>query len=105
MFTEKRKEMKVFTIILFLALQFVISESFGQSQVRSVQTSNKSVEVKQINNTPVIYIPKSETHSERNQLSPSPSKNPRCIKRVGSAPNSESKKKELKEPVGSNDNQ
>lgn len=97
--------MKVFTLILFLLFQTLVSESFGQNQVRSVQTSNKSVEVKQINNTPVIYIPKTESRSGNNELSPSPSKNPRCIKRVGTAPNSESKKKELKEPVGSNDNQ
>lgn len=97
--------MKVFTFVIFLALQFVISESFGQSQVRTTQTNNKSVEVKQINNTPVIYIPKTESRSGNNELSTPPSKNPRCIKRVGTAPNSESKKKELKEPVGSNDNQ
>ncbi|MBS1763752.1 MAG: hypothetical protein JSS90_02165 [Bacteroidetes bacterium] len=97
--------MKVFTFVLFLFLQFVISDTFGQSQVRTLQTSNKAVEVKQINNTPVICIPKSETHSDKNHLTASPSKNPRCIKRVGSAPNSDTKKKELKDPVGSNDNQ
>ncbi|KXK46587.1 MAG: hypothetical protein BWX95_00185 [Bacteroidetes bacterium ADurb.Bin141] len=97
--------MKVFTFILFLLFQAMVSESFGQNQVRTMQTSNKAVEVKQINNTPVIYIPKTEARPGTQQLTSSPSKNPRCIKRVGTAPNSESKKKELKEPVGSNDNQ
>jgi hypothetical protein len=96
--------MRVFTPV-FIAFNFLIIQSaVAQNEVRSIKTSSRPTEVKQINNTPVIYIHKSESSGERSQPMPGNQNNQRCIKKIGSAPEGNERKKELKDPVKINDN-
>ncbi len=98
------------TLVTLGILSFEVA--FGQ-EVKTVRTSNGTPpsEVKQINNTPVIYIhkndpshPPSTQNPSRLRTTPPPSNGSqqRCIKKLpNQSEEGNNKKKELKEPVRS----
>ncbi len=101
--------MNVCTSVLVTVGIFAGQLAFAQNEVRTVQTSTnpRPVEVKQINNTPVIYIHKTEQPVANPQSTPNTTsaKNPqqRCIRKCEhQSTGDDNKKKELKEPVKSN---
>ena len=101
--------MNVCSTVLVTVGIFAGQLAYAQNEVRTVQTSTnpRPAEVKQINNTPIIYIHKTEQQATSpaapNTIKPTPPNQQRCIKKCQHQENdTDSKKKELKEPVKSN---
>lgn len=100
--------MNVYASVLVTVGIFTGQVGFAQNEVRTVQTSTnpRPVEVKQINNTPVIYIHKTEQPANSQSppgTTPSKKTQQRCIRKCEhQSTGDDSKKKELKEPVKSN---
>lgn len=92
---------KTFT---YFILSFISFSSIAQNSVKFVQANTSSV--RQVNNTPVVIIPKSNNTAPNNNNAAVPAPKPKnhskngqhCIKRIGPCDNNQ-QKKVLKDPV------
>jgi hypothetical protein len=100
--------MNIFTSSVAIFSFITFQSALGQNEVQSIKTSTHPSEVKQINNTPVIYIHRSEPSGNQGgqkNVQPPANNNTRCIKKSAQQQEMDNKKKELKEPVKSNSGQ
>ena len=97
--------MNIYNLVLFSSCLFLTQSALGQDQARPIKTGGRPAEVREINNTPVIMIHKSNDAHDKGNSNMQQRKSPRCIKKVGACTEGGDRKKELKEPVRINENQ